>query len=237
MDYLCLAAGKGTRFGRLGCYLQKCMYPIGLRPFLEYSLLNLIRAPFVNPATDRLLLVVGHYHEQLRAYFGDEYEGLPIHYILQNEPLGTGHALFMAQQAVSLSPTVIVWLADLYVSADLFAQIHAHPATNVQTLAIGHPDEPPQIRVEVAGERVVRAWEGRSAWCDMGLWKISAELLAGMTRRQTGEEYRVLPNIQHAIEDGAEVGYLLSEAWVHLGGTFPTVEENVAEVIGRLWQR
>ena len=26
--FICLAAGKGTRMGRLSSYLQKCMYPL-----------------------------------------------------------------------------------------------------------------------------------------------------------------------------------------------------------------
>lgn len=60
MDFVCLAAGQGTRLGRLGSYLQKCMYPVGLKPFLEHTLEQLVACRTGQLADDRLTLVVGH---------------------------------------------------------------------------------------------------------------------------------------------------------------------------------
>ena len=104
MDFVCLAAGKGTRFGALGRYLQKCMLPVALTPFLEYTVRNLRRNPACDPERDRLLVLVGHRGEQVRAYFGDAYEGLPIRYLEQGEARGTGHALATVAAALEGDP-------------------------------------------------------------------------------------------------------------------------------------
>ena len=232
MEYVCLAAGKGTRFGELGRYLQKCMYPVGLRPFLELSLRNLVRSSELEVKRDRLVLVVGQFQEQVRAYFGTCYEGLEIFYVEQAEPLGTGHALHLAYEAARPKEPVIAWLADLYVPTGLFEKLQHHEAPNVQTLGPGHDDEKPDLQVSVSGDRVVKAWRGEGDY-DVGLWKLSPEVLKLMTAQRHGE-YRMMPNLQVALEGGHNIGFVKTDAWLHLGGTQPSPEANVRAVVRRL---
>lgn len=240
MDYICLAAGQGSRFGRLGTYLQKCMYPIALQPFLEYSIRNLRHSATLDLEQDCLILVVGHHAEQVRRYFGDSYDGLSIHYVEQAQPLGTGHAIYTAWEAVGCdSPlldsaeTVIVWLADLYVKSSLFEAVAHHPMPNVQTIAPGPDDENPNVRVSFNAERITTAWRGDSEQYDIGLWKLSPAVVRGMTSRKV-DEFRVMPNLQHALENGAAIGYVQADEWIHLGGTRPTASENVQQVAQRV---
>jgi len=234
VDALCLAAGKGTRFGRLGAYLQKCLYPVGLRPFLAYSVENLLRSGVARPGRDVLTLVVGHHGEQVRAYFGAEVEGLEVRYLEQPDPRGTGHALALAHAAQPRSEPTLVWLADGYVSARRFRDLAAHPAPSVLTLAPGHPDENPTVRVDVHGDRVTRAFRGHGPRFDVGAWKLGPDAMAGMTDVAENGEIRMLPNLQRMIEAGLEVGYVEADEWLHLGGTAPTPEENLARVEARV---
>ena len=120
MNLICLAAGKGSRFGNLGSYLQKCMYPIGLKPFLEFSVRNLTDSG-IDVAASSLTLVVGHLKEQIQSYFGETYNGLKINYVVQAEALGTGHAILTAYQKGGLSGPCVVWLADSYMKTAQFA--------------------------------------------------------------------------------------------------------------------
>lgn len=234
MDIVCLAAGKGTRLGRLGRYLQKCMYPVGLRPFLELSIDNLL-ASGADPARDRLTLVVGHLAEQVRAYFGDAHRGLPIRYLEQREQLGTAHALHLVHEALRPSEPVLVWLADLYAPPELFAAVRDHPERNVLTLGPGHEDERRDVRVATDGARVVSTFRGEGSLSDIGLWKLAPEVLARMlARREGGGEYRLLASLQHALDGGARVGWVEAERWIHLGGTLPTPEANVRAVVAEL---
>ena len=232
VDYFCLAAGKGTRFGHLGRYLQKCMYPVGLRPFLELSVRNLVNSSEFDSKRDRLILVVGQFQEQVRAYFEDTYEGLKITYVEQPQPLGTGHALHLAYETAKPTEPVVAWLADLYVPSELFEQLQRHPYPNVQTLGPGHVGEKTDLQVSVSGDRVVKAWRGVGDY-DVGLWKLSPEVLSLMTAQRHGE-YRMMPNLQLALEKGHPIGFVKTDEWLHLGGTQPSPEENVRAVVARV---
>lgn len=232
MTYLCLAAGKGTRFARLGTYLQKCMYPVGTHPFVEYSVAHLVDSEGCDPSKDRLVFIVGHHADQIVSYFGGEYRGLPIEYVEQHEQLGTGHAVDTARGVTDFD-RVIVWLADLFVSRNLFEGAQHHPADSMLTIAEDPEEENDDIRIDVDGRRVSRAWQGSSDRFDIGLWKLGPEVLDRIASTKS-DEYRVLLNVQRAIESGAEVGYQIAEEWVHLGGVHPTVEEHIAGVVARM---
>ena len=249
MDLICLAAGAGTRLGRLGAYLQKCMYPVGLRPFLEHALLQVLAADAVDPRRDRLALVVGHLSEQVRGHFGAAFEGLPIVYVEQRERRGTGHAAGLAAEALRApaagtpsgdaaagSPSVLAWQADLFPTAAMVDAVARHPAPNAVTLGTGHAHEPDVLRATIAGDRVSRVWEGSGTLYDVGLWKLEPAVLGRMTEVRAGTgEYRILPNLQRCLDDGAQVGYAVADAWIHLGGVLPTPEANVRDVVRRVW--
>lgn len=236
MDLICLAAGAGTRMGRLGGYLQKCMYPVGLRPFLAHALAQVLASEAVDPARDRLALVVGHLAEQVRGYFGGAVDGLPIVYVEQAERLGTGHALSLAAAALRPSAPVIGWQADLFPTAAMVGAVARHPGPNVVTLGPGHEDESDRLRATVEGDRVTRVWDGDGRLYDIGLWKLAPAVLGRMTEvRAEKGEYRMLPNLQRSLDEGAEVGYVVADAWIHLGGTLPTPEANVRDVVRRVW--
>lgn len=234
MNALCLAAGKGTRFGRLGDYLQKCMYPIGLRPFLAFSIENLLHSGTVRPGRDHLTLVVGHHGEQVRAYFGHAVDGLELRYLEQHDPCGTGHALALAGRELRPDRPLLIWLADGYVPAEVFAALADHCCDAAMTLAPGHPGENPSVRVEVIGDRIVRAFRGGGPRFDVGIWKFPPAVLNGMTDVADNGEIRMLPNLQRMIDEGLEVGWHAAGEWLHLGGTAPTPEANLAQVEARV---
>lgn len=235
MEFICLAAGHGTRLGHLGRYLQKCMYPVGLQPFLEHTLQQLLASGVCEPHRDRLTLVVGHHADQVRDYFGAEYRGMRVDYVEQTERRGTGHALSLAYANIATSSPAIVWQGDLFVPAPLFRSVAAHGAPNVVTLGPGAAGEPPVIRATVSGGAVVRCWEGEGPLYDIGLWRFSPAVLATIGEVRAGAgEIRVLVNLQRSLDAGAEVGYVEAAEWLHLGGTLPTPEENVRAVAARV---
>ncbi|HZJ09823.1 MAG TPA: NTP transferase domain-containing protein [Trueperaceae bacterium] len=235
MDFICLAAGHGTRLGRLGRYLQKCLYPVGLRPFLEHTMVQLLSSGAVDTTTDRLALVIGHHAEQVRAYFGESFEGLPITYVEQAQRLGTGHALKLAHDALQPLQSSVGWQADLFVTAEMFRAVVRHSAHNVVTLGPGDPGESPVLRATVSGPHATKVWEGAGPLYDVGLWKLSQEVLARVAdvRASTGE-IRMLINLQRCIDAGMEFGFTVTDDWIHLGGTLPTPELNVRRVVDKV---
>ena len=239
MEYVCLAAGHGTRFGALGRYLQKCMYPIGLRPFLEHTLLEWLEGTGAKPRRDRLTLVVGHFDEQLRGYFGASFEGIAVRYVAQSARRGTGHALGVGVDALpDETEAVVAWLADLFVPSESFRALAAHPVPAVAAQALGEEGESSRVRATRAGHRVTRVWDGEGPWIDAGLWRLPLRVARGLRRVSAeGGEYRVLPNLQTFLDEGLELGYLELPERLHLGGVHPSPEENVRHVVRRLWER
>lgn len=233
MDYVCLAAGKGTRFGALGRILQKALYPVDLTPFLELSIRNLSRSGAFDPARDRLTILVGHLGEQVRTYFGEQYGPLRIRYAEQEEQRGTGHALRVLHQTLRPRGPVVAWLADLYVPQDAFATLAALDAENVLTVAPAGDDDNLSVRVTEREGRIERCWHGAGPLADVGLWKLAPDVLEGM-RETTGTEIRALPNLQRHVDAGAHVAAMRIPEWLHLGGTRPTPEENLRRVVRRI---
>ncbi|MGB9629030.1 MAG: bifunctional UDP-N-acetylglucosamine diphosphorylase/glucosamine-1-phosphate N-acetyltransferase GlmU [Thermodesulfobacteriota bacterium] len=80
-----LAAGKGTR---MKSDLVKVLHPLLGVPMLSFPIdlsLNGIRA-------EKTIVVIGHQAEKIKVIFKD----LPVHFVLQKEQLGTGHAVLQA---------------------------------------------------------------------------------------------------------------------------------------------
>lgn len=248
LEFVCLAAGRGTRMGRLGAYPQKCMYP-WLRPFLELTM-----AQAAGAGGARVHVVVGHHAEQVAAYFGSEFGGMRVEYVRQDEPLGTGHALGLLAERLAGAARVLVWQGDVYVPSAVFAALDAHGSPNAVTL-VSEPEAGPELLATVEGDRVRRVWGGAGPLSDGGVWKLEARLLAALggrgapsgpltagvpggsraPSRAANAEVRALANLQRLIDAGeAEVGAVVVGTRLHLGGTHPTPEANVAGVVRRL---
>ena len=96
MEAIVLAGGKGTRLGELTRQVPKPMLPVGGRPFLEYVL-----TAAVARGVTRFILSIGYLGEQIREHFGTEWRGVPIVYVQESKPLGTGGAIALAAREVS----------------------------------------------------------------------------------------------------------------------------------------
>ncbi len=87
-EAIILAGGLGTRLAKTVQDKQKVMAPAGGRPFLAYVLKDLKNKGFT-----KAVLAVSYHHEQIKNYFGDEYENIRLLYSVEDEPLGTGGAI------------------------------------------------------------------------------------------------------------------------------------------------
>ncbi len=124
MKAIILAGGLGTRLSSVVSDLPKPMAPIGGRPFLAILLDELIAAGFT--ATT---LAVGHRHEAIRDYFGNDYRSLRLGYSVETAPLGTGGAIRLALEKIAV-PQVFVINGDTYLGLDYKAMLAAHLKKN-----------------------------------------------------------------------------------------------------------
>jgi D-glycero-alpha-D-manno-heptose 1-phosphate guanylyltransferase len=102
-EAIILAGGKGTRLQSVVSEVPKPMAPIGDKPFLYYQMLYL-----ASRGVNRFILSVGYKSETITSYFGDEFNGLPIVYVFEETPLGTGGGVRLAINACqSENPFVV----------------------------------------------------------------------------------------------------------------------------------
>ncbi|MGO9540941.1 MAG: NTP transferase domain-containing protein, partial [Terriglobales bacterium] len=96
-----MAAGKGTR---LKSQLPKVLHEVGGKPLLAHVIAAATR---VVPPTD-VYAIIGHEADRVRAALAQT----GANFVLQAEQRGTGHALMVAQSALSAYDHVIVLSGD-----------------------------------------------------------------------------------------------------------------------------
>ncbi|MBS1263000.1 MAG: Bifunctional protein GlmU [Methanonatronarchaeales archaeon] len=96
MKAVILAAGEGSRLRPFTETRPKVMLPVANRPILEYK----VRA-LSDMGVDDLVMVVGYRREKVQSYFedGDEWD-VDITYVVQEEQLGTAHAVESVREEV-----------------------------------------------------------------------------------------------------------------------------------------
>lgn len=227
MNFICLAAGKGTRFGRLNRFLQKCLYPINGKPFLEYSLQNL--SSFFNVDVF-LTIVVGFRMEQIMNYFANRYNNIHIKYVIQEDALGTGHALKLAYDSNDFdSKTYFFWHADNLLRKEHLKSLLRSNEKNILSVSKNKAHRKSFERFDIKGDKITKAFNGSSDYVDVGISKLSENVMSYMGNLKTNE-YRYLLSVQAAIENGERVVYQKEDNWIHLGDIEPSFEESIKEV-------
>jgi len=101
LSIIILAAGQGTR---MRSALPKVLHPLGGMPLLQHVIRT---AQTLSP--DRIAVVYGHGGEQVKGALSHE----PVDWILQDQQLGTGHAVDQAMPSVRDEDTVLVLYGDV----------------------------------------------------------------------------------------------------------------------------
>lgn len=103
MKAIILAAGKGTR---MQSDLQKVMHPMLGKPVVQYAVEAAIGACF-----DDVTVVIGKDGAEIQTALGAAIEGL--HFAVQEEQLGTGHAVLAGAGRVQPDDDVLVLCGDM----------------------------------------------------------------------------------------------------------------------------
>ena len=163
MEAIILAGGLGTRLREVVRGVAKPMAPVNGRPFLEY-VLNWLRQYQV----EKVVLSTGYMSGSVSGYFEDSFFGIPIEYIIEKKPLGTGGAVRYALQKTSGS-TVLIINGDTYFPIDLERFISFHSLNNnLFTLALKRMQDFSRYgSVECSGDIILKFNEKK--FCNDGL--------------------------------------------------------------------
>ena len=119
-EAIILAGGLGTRLKEILPDLPKCMAPIAGRPFLFY-VINYLRSQGI----EKFIFSLGYKHEKIEKYLNDQFSTLNYQCSIEEEPLGTGGAVWLAL-AMSTERNLAVINGDTLFKADLEALAAFH---------------------------------------------------------------------------------------------------------------
>jgi D-glycero-alpha-D-manno-heptose 1-phosphate guanylyltransferase len=120
MEAIILAGGLGTRLSSRLSDLPKAMAPVAGRPFLELLLNQLLKG-----GCTRVILSVGHRRQAIIQRFGDDFQGMSLHYVVESAPLGTGGAIRLSLQHAR-EDCVLVLNGDTFLDIDFADVLSLH---------------------------------------------------------------------------------------------------------------
>ena len=109
-----LAGGLGTRLRSVVPDLPKPMAPVNGRPFLAC-----LMDYWLQQGIQHFVLSVGYRHQSIMDYFGSNYCGSPVEYVVEETPLGTGGGLLLAAEKLSPNDPFLLLNGDTYFAVDL----------------------------------------------------------------------------------------------------------------------
>jgi len=120
MKAVILAAGKGTRMGKLSEETPKPMLKVLGKTLLEHKLDSLPES------ISEVLITVGYLKDKITSVIGDTYGRLKITYVEQKELLGTAHALWQCKDHLVNEEKFIVMMGDDIYSGDDMTECLEH---------------------------------------------------------------------------------------------------------------
>ncbi len=154
-----LAAGKGKR---LKSSSPKVLHPLCGRPLLWHAVRNALAA-----RPDRLVIVVSNGADRVRAEVDSWGLRVPVTFVDQGEPLGTGHAVLAAERAVGSASEVLVVGGDYdpVTPGDVRELLRVHRRTgSAASILTAEVDDPKgYARIVREGTRLLDIVEGTDA--------------------------------------------------------------------------
>lgn len=150
-DVIVLAGGFGTRLQSVVSDVPKPMAPINGKPFLHYLLQSITKH---NPS--KIILAVGYKHESIINYFGNNFNDIPIEYVIETSPLGTGGAIKSAFTKVD-AKLALVLNGDTFFDINIsdVIQFHEKEDTDI-TICLRHIDNAARYgTVLLNGDRII----------------------------------------------------------------------------------
>lgn len=113
MQTVMLLAGEGTRMYPLTYTKPKPLLKIANQTILEHNLEQLKQNGINN-----VILVVGYLQEQIKKFL-ENFKEFNFQFVVQDEQLGTGHALLQAKNSITDENFMVIYGDDLYYRDDI----------------------------------------------------------------------------------------------------------------------
>ena len=208
-----MLGGLGTRLRPLTETIPKPMLKVGNRPILETILTHIADQGF-----EEFYFCINYLGDQIREYFGDGSRfGVKIHYIEENDRMGTAGALSLIKE--SFDQPFVVMNGDLLTKIDLGAMLDFHEM-NQNKITAGvreYSQQVPYGVVEIEGQQVTQLVEKPiyRYFVNGGIYMLSAECLQQIPKDAF---YDMTTLIEETLADHGKVGaFPITEYWMDIG--------------------
>lgn len=223
MKAVVMAAGEGTRMGPLTKTRPKPLLPVAGTTLLENVMDQCV------DVVDGFVLVVGYEAEMVREHVGDTYEGLPVEYAVQEEQLGTAHAVEQAEPSVD--DRFLLLNADVVVDDSL---VRALAESERYAMAVRDVPDPSNYGVvSLDGDRVTgiveKPAEPPSSLANLGAYAFGADVFDYVAATEQSErgEYEITESIERALDDGVSITAVeYAGDWLDVGRPWELLEAN-----------
>lgn len=220
-------AGVGRRLRPHTHTQPKALMHVAGRPILGHILDELVAV-----GIDEVVLIVGHLGEKIEEFVRGRYH-FNVHFVEQVEPLGNGHAIYMARQHLD-GDGVLIIMGDTIIKADLPRVL----ALKESAIGIQEVSDPRRFGVvEVVDGRVRRLVEKPevpiSNQAIVGVYLIRNPALLGRCLEQMVREQRVVRGeywladaLQMMVEAGEQMRTFQITGWFDCGTPEALLEAN-----------
>lgn len=120
----------------------------------DYSILDKQLFDFGNAGVKEVYLLAGFLHEKIQEKFGEEYHGIKIHYVIEDEPLGTLNAIKLGMNALDVDKQIIIRNGDIVSDLNLKKMIEQGKKSDYEVTMFVTKMQSPYGIVELNGDRI-----------------------------------------------------------------------------------
>ncbi|CUS95972.1 glucose-1-phosphate thymidylyltransferase [Candidatus Kryptobacter tengchongensis] len=214
-------AGIGTRL-RPHTYTQpKVLLNVAGKPILGHIIDKLVE----NSIKD-ILLVIGHLGEKIKSYTVSSYPDVNFEFIEQKEPLGLGHAVYLAREFFEKDDEVLIILGDTIFDFDLSKFLKS----KFTTIGVKPVDDPRRFGVVLldgdnfAKKLVEKPTQPESNLAIVGIYLIKNPKLLKESLEEVVEgeiktrgEYQLTDALQIMLNKGEKIKVFEIDGWYDCG--------------------
>ena len=231
MKVIIPVAGAGTRLRPLTYTQPKPLIPVAGKPIISFIIDQLTEVGLHD-----FVFVIGYLGEKIKNYIEERYPDLNKEFVVQEERLGSAHAIWMARDLIRDADEVIVFFGDVIVDVN-FKKILEAPTSILAVKKVEDPREFGVVEYRPGEKSVKRVAEKpripKSNMAMVGFYKIrevqkfidSLEFNISHDIRSSGE-FPLTDAFMRMIEQGVIFETITVDNWFNCGKKEVLLETN-----------
>ena len=211
MKAVILAAGEGKRLRPFTETMPKVMLPVANKPVLEY-VFDACRQSGI----EEVIVVVGYKKEVIMEYFKD-YEGINITYVVQENQLGTAHALLKVKDHIKDS--FIVLAGDNIIDQGSISNLlNDNSEHTILIKEHSHPSKYGVVFVEknILKKIVEKPKEESGRFISTGIYKFPISIFESIEEITSQGVYALSSVVQSLVDQGKTVSSVIVDLWMDI---------------------